>query len=330
MGSALALLLGSALEFASVRQLLGGIASGHDFALFACTHLTATGLITVGCHHFLPAAPRQNEREIVLAYCGVLALCLPMLGALTVIALLVTLWQRRSTSATAWHITDVPELPARANNGRGERYGEAALMGILCHSRNAEKRLRAVLATRQLEPRAALPLLRRALSDASEDVRLLAFSQLDSKQESLNQQIKDLLGEMDESPDIIHDPNMLATMASRFWELVYLGYNNTQGDLSLLDRAREHLLRAIDHNPSDAELHFQIGRIELKLGNLDSARDAFEVAQKGGFCTDELMPYLAECAFLSGNYGDIRPLLDQIDVRRRSREPFNALVALWA
>ncbi|MEM6987325.1 MAG: tetratricopeptide repeat protein [Pseudomonadota bacterium] len=329
MGSTLAFLLGTLLEIASARQLYSGIVSGHDFALFACVHLTATGLITVGCHHFLPSAKKQAEREIILAYCALIVLCLPMLGAVTVTALLITLASRQGLAAAAWHITEIPELPARAN-GQGERYGEAALMGILCHSRNAEKRLRAVLAIRQLEPRAALPLLRRALTDTSEDVRLLAFSQLDSKQESLNQQIKDLLNEMDQNPDIIHDQNMLATMASRFWELVYLGYNNTQGDLSLLDRAREHLLRAIDHNPDNAELSFQIGRIELKLGNLDRARDAFTTAQRGGFCKDELMPYLAECAFLSGNYSDIRPLLDQIDERRRSREPFNALVAMWA
>lgn len=330
MRSTIAILFGTLLEWAALGQLLGDSTSGHDFALFTCVHLTATGVIAVGCHGFLPSREAQPHRDVILVYCALLVLCLPLLGELAVISLLFTLWLGKGKPSTAWQTTDVPELPARTNTGKGERYGEAALMGILCHSRNPEKRLRAVLATRQLEPRAALPLLRRALNDASEDVRLLAFSQLDSKQESLNQQIKAILTEMDESPDIIHDPNMLATMASRFWELVYLGFNNTQGDISLLDRAREHLLRAIDNNPTDAELHFQIGRIELKLGDLDKAREAFNNAERGGYCTDELMPYLAECAFLTGNYRAIRPLLDRIDAKRRRREPFNALVALWA
>lgn len=328
MGSTAALILGAALEFLSVRQAYSGIASGNEFAMFVCTHLTATWLISVGFLAYLPGEPIQPERNLLMRYIALLVLCLPMLGALCGIVLLVCLRIRDNESQPAWQITNIPKFPLHTTE-RNERYGEAALMGILCHSGNAESRLRAVLATRKLETHVAIPLLRRALTDRSEDVRLLAFSQLENKQESLNRQIKDLLAEMDENPNIIHDPGMLAAMAAHFWELVYLGYNNTQGDLSLLDRAREHLLRAIDHNPENAELHFQIGRIEIKLGNLESARTAFTAAQRGAFCKDELMPYLAECAFLSGNYKDISPLLAQIDSRRRNREPFKALVALW-
>jgi len=330
VGSVFALLLGTALECVSALWLMSGIASGHDFALVSCLHLTATGLITVACHRFLPPSSELRNRDIILAYGAVLVLCMPLFGEITALALIATLNKNARAPQLAWRVTELPEPPTRAVGTTGERYGEAALMGILCHSRNPEKRLRAVLATRQLEPRMSLPLLRRALSDPSEDVRLLAFSQLDSKQESLNQQIKGLLGEMDDSPDILHDPNMLAAMASRFWELVYLGYNNTQGDLSLLDRARAHLLRAIEHNPDSAELHFQIGRIQLKLGNLEQARSAFLTARSGGISKDELMPYLAECAFLSGRYSDIQPLLAEIDYKRRMREPFKALVAQWA
>ncbi len=330
MGSVLALALGLTLEGIAALWLLPNMQSGHDFALMMCIHLTASGLITVGYQKFLPPHNKFCNRDIVLAYSAIMILCLPLFGAIAMLAVLATVSRKPNASQKAWQLTELPDLPPRAKNSKSERYGEAALMGILTHSRNPEKRLRAVLATRQLEPRMALPLLRRALKDPSEDVRLLAFSQLDSKQESLNQQIKDLLAEMDDSPDILYDPNTLTAMASRFWELVYLGYNNTQGDLSLLDRAREHLLRALEHNPDYAELHFQLGRIQLKLGNLEQAQNAFLTARTGGFSKDELMPYLAECAFLAGRYHDIKPLLSEIDYKRRKREPFKALVAQWA
>lgn len=60
----------------------------------------------------------------------------------------------------------------------------------LFRSRNPEKRLEAVFATLKLEDRDAVPLLRRALGDSVDDIRLLAYALLDRKEHRLSERIQ--------------------------------------------------------------------------------------------------------------------------------------------
>ena len=94
--------------------------------------------------------------------------------------------------------TAVPELPFKPRERKQElMFSDGGLQDVLRHARDPDQRLTAIFATRRMRSKEAIPILKLALRDPSDDVRLLAYSMLDQRESRINQRIEHALASMD-------------------------------------------------------------------------------------------------------------------------------------
>jgi hypothetical protein len=201
------------------------------------------------------------------------------------------------------------------------------LQDVLRHAGNPNKRLSAVLETRRMPSRDAIPILKLALRDSADDVRLLAYSMLDGKENQINKKIRNLLEELERTPPE-QQPPMHASVAQYYWELVYLGLAQGSVMEHMLSMARQHIEYALDgqNSPQDWLL---AGRIALGQQRLEDAAEAFVAAEKLGMDASLLATYQAEVAFFQRDFAAIPGHLAQLSADDQQRSPFSSLTRYW-
>ena len=75
-------------------------------------------------------------------------------------------------------------------------FNDGGLQDVLRHAPDTEKRMAALFATRRMPPREAIPILKLALRDPADDVRLLAYSMLDKQESEINLRIEAALRQL--------------------------------------------------------------------------------------------------------------------------------------
>jgi hypothetical protein len=171
-------------------------------------------------------------------------------------------------------------------------------------------RLQALTAIRRRTDPGSVALLRRALEDPEEDVRLLAHSLLESKSRAayrgIDEATRALEGATPERRGPLH-----RRLAAQHWELAWLGLAEGECLGHALESARRHILAALEKDANSASLHFLLGRIDLRLGAAEKAEGALLRAGELGLPEGIVRPYLAESAFLQRRFDVVRRHLEQ-------------------
>jgi polysaccharide biosynthesis protein PelE len=225
-----------------------------------------------------------------------------------------------------------PSLPANPLSAElDRRFGPGSLEGILRHSTDPESRLRVVLTCRSLPERAAVGLLRLALRDPVDDVRLLAYAVLERKERDIQTQIQELLGPAaGEAQRPRLAPAVHTRLAELYWELVYGGL--VEGELLAfsLDQVLWHtseVRRAKNGSPRMALL---AGRALLMLNRPDDARSLLEESVRRGLPIEVVGPYLAEADYLERRPSDVRRQVTVFARSARLRPGLAPIVEQWS
>lgn len=234
-----------------------------------------------------------------------MAFFVPLIGAVGVAAAVFpALYLPRQRGEQAWQAMGVPGLPFRPKEKRLDMmFSDGGLQDVLRHAPDPNQRLTAIFATRRMPGKEAIPILKLALRDPADDVRLLAYSMLDQKESRINQRIEAALGRLAGATPARRGA-LHGTLARWYWELAYLGL--AQGSVleHILEQAREHTDQALRGAPS-ADLHLLAGRIALEQGRLEDAGRALQAAEEAGIDSAQLAPFRAEVAFFQRRYRDI-------------------------
>ena len=165
-----------------------------------------------------------------------------------------------------------------------------------------------VAAARGRNDPGSIALLRRALADADEDVRLVAHAVLEAKSRTAYRDIHRAESALEratpESAGALH-----RRLANGYWELAWLGLAQGESLGPVLQKARHHALAALSGCEGHAGLQLLLGRIELKLGEAERAEAALAEAVRRGVPESVAAPYLAEAAFLRRAFDRVRRLL---------------------
>jgi hypothetical protein len=152
---------------------------------------------------------------------------------------------------------------------------------------------------------ASIALLRRALGNPNEDVRLIAHAVLESKSRAAYRGIHEATAALEAAPAerraVLHQ-----RLAAQHWELVWLGLADGESLDPVLETARSHALDALQADPDRASLHFLLARIELRRGSPRNAEAALLRAVQLGLPRATAQPYLAESAFLARRFERLR------------------------
>ena len=188
-----------------------------------------------------------------------------------------------------------------------QKFGTGALRDILLNSPSVDRRVEAITSISRLPRAQRIAFYKMALRDSSDDVRLLAYSQLDPIEQQITDNIK-ILAEgfkSNENADTAFD------IAQQFWELCYLGISEGALFNHYIQKALEWCETAIrlDAKPNYSLL---LGKIYLSLDKNDLAYEALNKAYRSKMLSSQVLPYLAECAFKKHEYAKVKELLKEL------------------
>jgi hypothetical protein len=291
-------------------------------ARIAGVHLAGCLLVAAGLSRALPGGTR-GRAWLLLVPSLLFGSVLATLGWVAVLAAAAR--SRAPAPPQSVRGTAEPELPLRTDLGPVRSVGQGSLFGRLRFARDPSVRLRAVMAARRLPGPGVVALLKLALRDPVEDVRLLGYAILERRQGAIYRRIQDALGALERAPD---QPGPHLELAQQYWELVYQGL--VGGDLQsyLLAKARTHLERAAKADPRNPSLQLLLGRIQLRQQDYADAALSLKQARALGMPTRVVNPHAAELAFAERRFPEVRRLLRPMAEKRRG-PILSRLVEYW-
>jgi len=298
-------LLALALETGGVTGLLSPTAGNLELAAYLVAHAIACALLTL---ILLPLMPSRYRGQPIITgvFLFTLQFAIPFIGSVgLVLGMLLALYLPRSSRDIPWQEVDIPELPFQPiDMDLQVVYSQGGLRQVLREASSTDKRLEALMATRQMNDRDAIEILSEALKDPSDDVRLLAYSMLEQKEKTLAQRAGTLQQSLQGADDLT-SVSLQRRLAQVWWEMAYLGL--AQGGLRqyYLDSSGKLLRRLVARRSQHNDWRL-LGRVELALGNIDNAEEAFHSALAGGSSPELIMPYLGEVAYLRRDFDQVR------------------------
>jgi polysaccharide biosynthesis protein PelE len=280
------LAVGVALEAVAAIAAIDGLGAP---ALVA--HVAACGAIAVAVTRRLPPPAGASSLGSPARLVFTTALLLPVLGALGWIAVALVSPRHAEPRGHALACTPVPDP-------------EAARIRAEQPARRPGSASARVVAARGRQDAGAIALLRRALANPDEDVRLVAHAVLESRHRAADHRLHDLDGALEAAPAEQRAP-LHRRLAAEHWELARLGLVEGECLAHALDRAHQHA----HATPDSAARALLLGRIELRRGNAGAAEAALAHALALGLPPEVAAPYLAEAAFLERRYDRVRQRL---------------------
>ncbi len=278
----------------------------------------------------LPEIYSTNKDNLFLFFFSI-CFFIPYLGVIGLYtAWLAGLNWPQAVTRDIYDLTKEPPLPYHPLKiSEKNIYGQAGLAGVIKNAASPDKRLKAIMATRQLDDRDAVPILRLALKDPVDDIRLLAYSMLDAKEEKINSGIQAIEKTLPKSKGSTK-ARLHKEIANHYWELSYLGL--AQGDVMnhVLNQSCDNLGIAIDLEPDDAGSCFESGRVLLRLGRQKEAMDRFTEAMKYGISANDVLPYMAEAEFNMKNYKHVKLLLNKLPEEAKQIPSLNKITDFWS
>jgi polysaccharide biosynthesis protein PelE len=317
------------LEAACWHPFFTAAAPLRQQAAFLALHAAASvagGLLMAGI------VPRRYRSQPGRAFVLFFSLCL-FLPGLGLAGLLLAVWpgmvRERRLKQEVYSRVAVPELPYKPLKVQAQPiYGQAGMISVLRHAPDPERRIKALIATRQMTSQEAIPVLKEALRDPVDDVRLLAYSMLDAKEEAINATIRKLLRTLEQDP-ADQGGRLHQRISTCYWELAYLGLAQGEVLRHALARALEHLEQALNAGADEPTLHIQRGRLLMHQMRWDDAAHAFDVAVQRGVPAAGVAPYLAEIAFEQREFHQVAGYLERLGPAIRNSERLAAVAAYW-
>lgn len=331
-GPALLLIPGVCLEIATVAALLTSSAPLERLPLLAASHAVACLLTALCARSWIPATLRGSPWAALLLLIT-LTFFIPGLGMAGVLFLLLPALHRAGKEEELpWKATEFPELPTAPFRVSAQPiYIAVGLVGVLRHAPDPALRLKAVMASRQMPDRLAIPILDIALKDQVDDVRLLAYSMLDGKErvifdriKSLDASLRETVPSADRERAYIH-----LRLAQEYWELAYLGLAHGKVLLHVLSQAEEHLGATLAEKPREPGALLLLGRVHLKREEVDAAAKHFRAARDAGMPPEVVASYLAEVSFLARDFDGVRRHLAQLGPSAATKTPMAEVVRFW-
>lgn len=323
----------AAVDVACFACLLARARSRPDFDAALAVHAAIAVLAALLATRFAP--PLARRRPVALAaLASTSVLFIPVIGVAAVGALTALgLGVRTAKQPDPWLTLDLErdadEILGRKHSRRRSGVSAEAVAGVLrdrSHA-SAEQRFEALLRARHLPERAGVALLKQALKDPSDEVRLFAFTRIERLRDALDKSAKDFLAALDASapPErgFVH-----MRLAECYWEVAYLRLAEGAVLDHTLHCVLEHAEKAAATRPEHAPADFLRGRALLALQRYEEAGDAFAAAARSGYSRHKVLPYAAECAFQRRQFDVVRAMLSELGTVR-GHAALQPIVGFW-
>lgn len=222
---------------------------------------------------------------------------IPILGFLSVVAMLLY-WKTLHVSARPVWIKPLekPIIEVRAQNGTSAFGMGGAYERLVRPNISEAQRTMALLAISSIDNTVSNRLLQKNLESTLDEVRLLSFSILDTKERKITEEIARLK----------KYPEKIKELGLAYWELIYTGLVGGRYREQIINRCLECFSKALELRNNDPQMLMALGRIYLIKRQLGMANDYFCQAIANGYDMAKVSPYLAELAYLRRDFSSVR------------------------
>jgi len=308
-----------------------GSRSDAVLAWYLGVHLLASLALSVFAATLLPhdGAQKRLPRFLLMA---AVSYALPVVGFIGVCA--AATWLRHYRSNVAPDSFEAVQLPEFDPHQRPQAaFRQSGLRSFLGNPTvPADARVGAMVALQYVSGRVSSPLLRGVLSDANEDIRLLAYGMLDNKEKGINRAIDAALRQLraaEESADETAELDAAERLSDLYWELVY--QELALGDLR--DYAiRESLAycdRVLARRSANAPLNLRRGRLLHALGRSEEAATAYRQALDLGLPATRVLPYQAEIHYVRREFAAVHRIMTEL-AQWRSLPRLQPVIDCWS
>lgn len=321
------IILAIGIEIYSLQLFIDDSANEYNNLLAALSfHVVASA---IGAYFFSQIIASIYVEPFVKIYffIFVILLYLPVLGLMSLILTMPLMWNRSSRPEkpvfpiSLHKIRNLTPLMAPDTRIQSEN------IKSLYRSRNPERRLEAVYATLKIKDQDAIPLLRMALSDSVDDIRLLAYALLDRKEHNISKNIKKLRQKI-ERKENIKNKFLYQKIAIDYLDLVRLGLVQGETKNYMLKMACKYIEQGLEFYPKDAGLCFQYGQVLLQLRKYQQSHEYFKKAENFGIERGKLLAYYAELAFYRHDYLEVKKIMNAIDPPRNYSQ-LSTIASFW-
>ena len=271
------LLLVSALVAETVLVLLAVqstlSASPELKYLMLIGHITASLFFISGLDTILPSR-LMGLAMIEKIGIFLLLLFVPVLSQIGfMLVFLLTRNIKQAHKTTIFQTAPAAELPMRPQYGEKRRLATGLnLEETLDHSQPVDARVRAIVSIRQLAHPKASRLLRMALKDPADDVRLLAYAILNQRETEIQQEIIRLQAGLSHSRNP-YRLGLLKRLAQLHWQLIDQSLlHDAQAEQSVAEQAY-HYAQAVLAQGHDRHMYRLLVHYYLRQGTPTSARE---------------------------------------------------------
>jgi hypothetical protein len=315
------------LEIVSMLMITKDYVQQSDLLTDLFLHLSACAVATLLLPKFLTSSTLTFSPLNLLFFFSI-AFYMPVLGmlglALAVVPGLRAIKTDTELSINFNKIREFSTVPV--DRSLHFEYGVVSLENLL-HSQNPNKRMNAVYATLKLDDKNAIPLLRTALRDPVDDIRLLAYALIDRKEQRISERIE-LNRQSLENHEANNTRYLYKSIIKDYWELAHLGLVEGETLNYVLNKTCGYLENALQLYPMDRGLHLQYAKLLLRLKKPQGAYDEFKMAEALGVGKKPLLLYYAEIDFLQHRYGEVKRYMREIDLVS-ARPQIHAATRFW-
>lgn len=325
--SLIAIPLGLLIELIAAWVFIMGWHEPVGLITVLFVHLIGAAVMVVGVYLALPPKYKSPVGG-AFAFLATATVLAPPLGAIGLTAaVLPGLYFAYREKPKEWDSLAIPDLPFQPVPVKpNDVFMRDGLASVLMHFDDRNRRQQAILACRHLPRREAVPILRSALSDAADEVRLLAYAMLNSIERDLEgslNAVRDAIAEHGDEDGELHEERALL-----YWEFSYLQLAKGSVEDLMLTKARDAIDVAIERAPS-AQRWLLRARVCLELGDYDDGENALRHAERLGLAADDAAPRWAELAFRRHDYQDVAPALQRMSPRAADNPVMRPVLEYW-
>ncbi|NPA28620.1 MAG: hypothetical protein GXO33_00335 [Epsilonproteobacteria bacterium] len=175
-----------------------------------------------------------------------------------------------------------------------------------------------------------LSIIKQALSDKEDEVRLFSFSIIDRMEKRINGEIHRYQKIFEKSDNLQVRLKAARELARLYWDLVYFELADDTLQKFLIDEAMRFIDFVLKHEYENIPIHMLLGRVYLFKGMDEAAQREFAfVLETDPTQYGVVAPYMAEIFFRQGNYRTVRSLLVHDDDELYYNIQLHPVVALW-
>jgi polysaccharide biosynthesis protein PelE len=277
-----------------------------------------------------PSAVRARGSFFV--FCHALAFFVPVAGPLGLqLVVRYGLAAKAKDAGDAWTSLDIDEeLAGQSIAVKRSGISASKIASILGRRapEEAERRFQAILQVKHLPAKEQVHVLKFALKDSSDEVRLFAFSRIEKFRSDLEARIKqfstDLETAQPEERALLH-----LRLAESFHEIAYLSLAEGAVLTHALEQAHKNAQTAKELRPESGPADYLLGRILLRMGEYDRSIQSFQSAVRQHYPRAKIIPYMAECAFRQRRFDVVRTMLKEMTRVAGDASSVQTLVEFW-